>query len=221
MFSDVFERFIQNRPIAVMVRVLLESWLNADQLDRWFDTVRQSQYTKDLLFSSIVGLMLNVVCNIRPSVHSAYRHSAIEASVVALYGKLQNLEPTTSQGLVRYIAGEGEALIHQIGGTNPPLLPGYRVKFLDGNCIEATEHRLEVLRGTRAGALPGKALVVFDPQLGLAVDVFPCEDGHAQERSLLSAVADTVQEADLWVMDRNFGSLVFPGIHNSLIYNDI
>ena len=52
MFSDVFERFIQNRPIAVMVRVLLESWLNADQLDRWFDTVRQSQYTKDLLFSS-------------------------------------------------------------------------------------------------------------------------------------------------------------------------
>ena len=45
MFSDVFERFIQNRPIAVMVRVLLESWLNADQLDRWFDTVRQSQYT--------------------------------------------------------------------------------------------------------------------------------------------------------------------------------
>ena len=99
MFSDVFERFIQNRPIAVMVRVLLESWLNADQLDRWFDTVRQSQYTKDLLFSSIVGLMLNVVCNIRPSVHSAYRHSAIEAWVVALYGKLQNLEPTTSQGL--------------------------------------------------------------------------------------------------------------------------
>lgn len=34
--------------------------------------------------------------------------------------------------------------------------------------------------------------------------MFPCEDGHAQERSLLSAVADTVQVADLWVMDRNF-----------------
>ena len=46
--------------------------------------------------------MLHVVCNIRPSVHSAYRHSEIQASVVALYGKLQHLEPTTSQGLVRY-----------------------------------------------------------------------------------------------------------------------
>ena len=87
MFSEVFERFIQNRPIAVMVRVLLESLLNTDQLDRWFDTVRQSQDTKDIWFSSIVGLMLNVVCNIRPSVHSAYRHSEIEASVVTLYGK--------------------------------------------------------------------------------------------------------------------------------------
>ena len=80
MFSEVFERFIQNRPVAVMVRVLLESLLNADHLDRWFNTVRQSQYTKDILFSSIVGLMLNVVGNIRPSVHSAYRHSEIETS---------------------------------------------------------------------------------------------------------------------------------------------
>ena len=87
MFSEVFERFIQNRPVAVMVRVLLESFLNADQLDRWFDTVRQVQYTKNILFSSIVGLMLHVVCNIRPSVHSAYRHSEMEASVVALYGR--------------------------------------------------------------------------------------------------------------------------------------
>lgn len=187
-----------------MVRVLLENFLNADKLDCWFDTVRKAQYTKDILFSSIVGLMLNVVCNIRLSVHSAYRYSNIQASVVALYGKLQNLELTTSQSLVRYIAGEAEALIHQIKGENPPLLPGYRIKLLDGNCIESTEHRLTVLRGTSAGALPGKALVLFDPQLGLAMDVFPCEDGHAQERSLLSAVLATIQAQDLIIADRNF-----------------
>ena len=209
MFSDIFQRFIQKRPVAMMVFILLENFLNADKLDRWFDTVRQSQYTKEILFSSIVGLMLNVVCNIRPSVHSAYRDSEIQASVVALYGKLQNLEPTTSQALVRYIAGEAEALLNHLGGTHPDLLPGYRVKFLDGNCIEATEHRLEVLRKTSAGALPGKALVVFDPRLGIAVDVFPCEDNHAQERSLLPAVAATIQADDLYVMDRNFCVLEF------------
>ena len=99
MFSEVLERFVKDSPVAVMVRVLLENLLNADQMDRWFDTVRQSQYTKEILFSSMVGLMLNVVCNIRPSVHSAYRDSEIQASVVALYGKLQNLEPTTSPAI--------------------------------------------------------------------------------------------------------------------------
>ena len=38
----------------------------------------------------------------------------------------------------------------------------------------------------------------------LAVDVFPCEDGHAQERSLLSAVLLTVVPSDVWIADRNF-----------------
>lgn len=204
MFSEILGRFIKDSPVAVMVRALLENLLNADKLDRWFEGVRQTQYTKEILFSSLVGLMLQVVCKIRPSVHCAYPHSGITASVVAVYDKLKNLELTTAQGLVRHIVGEAEALITHITGMNPPLLAGYRVKFLDGNCLEASDHRLKVLRGTRAGALPGKSLVVFDPALGIALDVFPCEDGHAQERSLLSAVADTVQGADLWVMDRNF-----------------
>jgi IS4 transposase len=84
------------------------------------------------------------------------------------------------------------------------LLPGYRVKYLDGNCLAASEHRLKPLRQTAAGPLPGKSLVVFDPRLDLAIDVFPCADGHAQERALLGAVSDTVEAGDLWVADRNF-----------------
>ncbi len=36
------------------------------------------------------------------------------------------------------------------------------------------------------------------------MDVFPCEDGHAQERSLLNKVLVTVKKGDLWVADRNF-----------------
>ncbi len=79
----------------------------------------------------------------------------------------------------------------------------------------ATEHRLSVLRNTRSGALPGKSLVVLDPVLGLAIDIFPCEDGHAQERSLLPEVLETVEPGDLWIGDRNFCTtgLVF-GIEN-------
>ena len=108
MFSDILQRFIQKRPIVIMVRILLENFLNADKLDRWFDTVRQTQYTKEILFSSIVGLMLNVVCNVRSSVHAAYRHAEIEASVVALYGKLQNMELTTMKTRFPWYIALGE-----------------------------------------------------------------------------------------------------------------
>jgi hypothetical protein len=84
------------------------------------------------------------------------------------------------------------------------LLRGYRVKILDGNHLAKTEHRLKELRTIGAGPLPGLALVVLEPDVMLATDVFPCEDGHAQERTLLPQVLATVQRKDLWIADRNF-----------------
>jgi hypothetical protein len=50
---------------------------------------------------------------------------------------------------------------------------------------------------------------VLDPALGLAIDVIPCEDGHAQERSLFGDVLPTVEKGDLWIEDRNFCTLGF------------
>ena len=91
----------------------------------------------------------------------------------------------------------------------PPLLRGYRTKILDGNHFSATEHRIEELRTLGDAPLPGKALVVLDPQLKLATHVFPCEDGHAQERSLLDQVLPCVEKGDLWIEDRNFCTLGF------------
>jgi Transposase DDE domain len=75
---------------------------------------------------------------------------------------------------------------------------------VDGNHLAATEHRLKVLRGQAAAPLPGQALVVYDPQLDLMTDIIPCEDGHAQERSLLAQVLPLIGEGDVWIEDRNF-----------------
>jgi hypothetical protein len=97
---------------------------------------------------------------------------------------------------------------------NPAWIEDYRIKIIDGNCIEATDHRIKPLRNISGAALPGKSLVVFDPQIEIAIDVFPCEDGHAQERSLLNTVLKTVQPKDCWVADRNFCTQSFLfGIH--------
>ncbi len=121
-----------------------------------------------------------------------------------VYNKINGIEANVSAELVRYSAAQLQPILKQRGNTKPELVPGYRVKICDGNALSGTEHRLLVLRDTRAGALPGKSLVVLDPALMLAIDLFPCEDGHAQERSLFRDVLKTVEANDLWIADRNF-----------------
>ncbi|WP_200348100.1 transposase [Halochromatium glycolicum] len=111
---------------------------------------------------------------------------------------------STAQVLVRLSAQDAAELIDALGGARAERLPGYRILYLDGNCLAASERRLKPLRDSAAAPLPGKSLVVFDDARGLLSDVFPCADGHAQERSLLDDVAETVQANDLWIADRNF-----------------
>lgn len=206
MVKPIVDRFAKKSPICVMARGLMERVLNPDQLDKWFEQTAKEQYTRDLLFSTVFDIMSDVVYGARKSVHAAYQASKedIRVSVTSLYNKLNGIEVKTSAELVRYAAGEMEEIIERLGGAKPPILPGLRVKLLDGNCIEASEHRIEELRSLAAGALPGKSLVVLDPSLRMPIDVFPCEDGHAQERSLLSDVLSTVKALDVWIADRNF-----------------
>lgn len=206
MLGDVFARFVEHSPISVMVRGTLERVLGADQLDLWYERTAQKQYTRELLFSTIYDLMSQVVFRIKPSVHAAYREKQAEvgASIVSVYNKLNGLETHTSAELVRYSGRVLTPLIRQVDGQRESWLLGYRVKMVDGNCLEATEHRLKELRDVQAGALPGKSLVVYEPAPGVVTDVIPCEDGHAQERSLFGAVLQSVQAHDLWIADRNF-----------------
>ncbi len=138
------------------------------------------------------------------SIGAVYKAMSEEIGVSksAVYDKLNRLEPNVSKALVKSTAIDLATIIHQSGGARPDLLPGYRVKILDGNGLGATEHRLKVLRNNSSGALPGKSLVVLAQALGLASDIFPCEDGHAQERSLLPELLETVEAGDLWIGGR-------------------
>jgi IS4 transposase len=107
------------------------------------------------------------------------------------------------------VAAQLGPVIEAMGGQLPSLLPGHRVRIIDGNQLTATDRRLAVLRDTKAGARPGQSLVVLDPALMLAVDMIPCEDAYAQERSLLSQVLSRVAPGEVWVGDRNFCTVMF------------
>lgn len=206
LLPHVFAQFVNGSPVTVMLRGILEHALPAAEIDHLFQATAEHQYTRELLFSSVVDLMADVVCRIRPSVHAAYQAepSKFGVSLRAVYDKLEHTEPSISAALVAHTAAKLAPVIQRLGGGLPPLLPGYRVRFLDGNHLAGTEHRLKELRRTAAGALPGQTLAVLDAQTQLVSDVVCCEDGHAQERALLPAILALVAAEDLWIADRNF-----------------
>src|SRR3954453_7908895 len=206
VLGHIFERFAQQSPITVMARAAVEHALAPEAIDALFERTAQRQYTRTLLFSSVVDLMAAVVAKIQPAVNAAYRARAetLGVSIRAVDDKLDRTEPGVSAELVRHTARTLGPIIAAMGGERAAWLPGYSIKVLDGNHLAGTQHRLKELRTIGAGALPGKALVVLDPQAMLVADVFPCEDGHAQERSLLDHVLESIRPGEVWIADRNF-----------------
>lgn len=206
ILGPLFERFINESPLSVMSRATIEYALSAKALDALFDCTAQSGYTRDLLFSTTVDVMSLVVGTKGHQVKSAYQQllERIPVTLKCVYEKLQHIEPVVCAELVRSVAARCAGLITELGGSCQPLLPGYRVRILDGNHLAATQKRLKVVRGHSAGPLPGQSLAVLDPALMLVTDLIPCEDAHTQERALLGQVLPLVNQGDVWIEDRNF-----------------
>jgi hypothetical protein len=206
VLGQMFERFAAESAISVMTRGAMQHALAASAVDALFEETAEWQYTRELLFSTLVDLASVVVCAARPSMHAAYQaaRERIPVSLTAVYDKLNHVEPGVSAALVRHTAARLAPVIEAMDGPLPALLPGYRVKIVDGNHLAATERRVKVLRASKAGPLPGFGVVILDPRLMLAIDIIPCEDGHAQERSLTDALLATVVARDLLLADRNF-----------------
>src|SRR3954462_9985314 len=124
--GDVFERFLQQTPISVMFRALLERALDPDELNRLFEQTATTQYTRELLFPSVVDLMGLVVCGVHPSVRSAYLAPLGEssASLTAVDDKLRGIEPGVRRRPVRDTAARLPPLVRQLDATLPDLVPG-------------------------------------------------------------------------------------------------
>jgi len=201
---EIVERFTQRSPVTVMVRRTLEHALNPHWIDEVFETQRDRQYTRELLFSSVVDLMGLVALGLRPSLHAAAQSDPeLSVSLAALYDKVNRTEPQVVRALVQ---GSAQRLLPVVRPMKKQeaWAAGYQVRVLDGNHLPASQKRLKALRGFRGAALPGQSLVVYAPEVGLVVDVVPAEDAHAQERALMGPVLERVREGELWLADRNF-----------------
>ena len=211
IFGPLFDQFVKESPISVMARATIEHAFSADALDELFGRTAERGYTRELLFSTTVELMSRVVGGKAPHVQAAYNQlqEQIPVTLKCVYEKLQKLETSVSAALVQHVAVRCQKLISALGGACQPLLPGYRVRIVDGNHLAATQRRLQVTRGHSAGPMPGQSLAVLDPASLLITDLILCEDAHTQERALLEQVLALVQEGDVWIEDRNFCTVDF------------
>ena len=211
MTKDIPEKLKQECPESVMVRVILENALPAEEVDKVFEENRSQQYTRELLFSSVVKLAQLVVCRVRPSMHAAFKllKDDLPVSERSLYNKLNNTELSVCESLVQSASDRMRPVVDALKTQQPQIISGYETRIIDGNHLAATEHRIKELRRIASGPLPGKSMVVWDAERQMVHRVYCCEDGHAQERSILPRVLEDVQPGELWMGDRNIATASF------------
>jgi hypothetical protein len=210
LFKEVYDKFVEKAPVPVMARAALENCFGAAELDRIFAEHAARQREQELLFSSVVDLLQLTVLKGRPSVNAAYQQKkeALGVAVKSVYDKLARVEPEVSRAMVRETARSMSSIVEEMDGQ-AETQSGYRTKIVDGKHLDRTERRLKPLREINGAPLPGQVMAVLDADTRLVADVFPCEDGHAQERTLLSEVLQSVQAGDLWIADRAFCTIGF------------
>jgi hypothetical protein len=142
ILGECFEKFIERSPVSVMVRGTLERVFEPEKLEQVFADHALLQYTRELTFAQCVGLRSDVVFRSAPPVGAWSKAHREERSVTrqAVYDKLKRRELPRAAGLVEYAGREVGASLRQMPVPPPPLLPGYRVRVLDG-----TANALQVL----------------------------------------------------------------------------
>ena len=94
MLANIFDAFVAESPISVMMRGMMERVFRPQRLDEIFEAHAKLQYSRELLFSSLVHFLSLVVCRIHPSVNATYKANAEALNVTrsAFYQKGLMLE---------------------------------------------------------------------------------------------------------------------------------
>lgn len=199
-----FQVFVEGAPCAVITRLAVEYLVDGEILEMLFAEHATAQYEREVTLTNLVNVMLDVACGTRRSPRAAFlaRTDQIAASLSAFYGKLNRTELGISEAIVAHTGEKASQLIHAMKGLDTEPISGFATYVLDGNMLTGTEHRLKPLRNTRAAALPGKSLAVYEYATGVVTKVVLWEDAHSQERALLP---DLEIEAGIHLIaDRNF-----------------
>ena len=123
--NQVFARFVEDAPLSVMVQGALENIFHPDAINKLFERTAQTQYTRDLLFSTVMDTMTLVACGIYKTPHAVYQDNPdwFPVSVTSLYNKLHGIETVVSAELVRDSSARISDIIRALGGELPLCSP--------------------------------------------------------------------------------------------------
>src|SRR5881394_1438939 len=102
LFEPLFERFASGTPLSVMTRALLENVLQPGPLDELFERLAQKQFTRELLFSTVVETMALVACRIYKSPRAVYTENSgwFPVTLKCVYEKIAGVELPVMRELV-------------------------------------------------------------------------------------------------------------------------
>jgi len=211
MLDQVFDDFVDSSPVSVMFRGTLENIFSSERLDAIFEENAEKQISGELAFSTCAGLLSLVTTRIQPSVNAAYAKNVekVGVSVQSVYNKLNGIELSVSEALVRETAADVKDIIEAMNATLEGPLPGYDVRIVDGNHLAGTDHRIQELRDLGDAPLPGHTVAVLNPHVELIEDLIACEDGHANQKPLYVLLLDQVQRGQCWIGDRDYSTMEF------------
>lgn len=211
MLNQVFDKFVEESAVSVMFRGTLENVFSSERLDAIFEENAHRQICGELAFSTCAELLGLVTTRMRKSVHAAYRGNVQDVGVAikSVYNKLNGIELSVSQALVRETAADVKEIIEAMDGALDGPLPGYDVRIVDGNHLTGTHHRIMELRDLADAPLPGHTVAVLNPHVELIEDLLACEDGHASQKPMYVRLLDQVKRRQCWIADRDYSTLEF------------
>ena len=205
MSSEVFDRFVEKAPFAVMTRVLTQDFIGRD-LNRIFDENRELQYDYVASFEAIAATVADVALDFSDNFNQAYKEhkEALAVSRQSFYAKTRGVDTAVSEAIVAHSAERAVAIQEALNFVAWELLPGYRCLSIDGNALAKTDKRLKVLQDVKGAPLPGKIVARFDLQRQLFDRVYVLLDGHAQESTCCDRIIADLVPKDVLIADRHY-----------------
>lgn len=205
MSSQVFDRFVNKAPFAVMTRLLAQDFIGSD-LNRIFDDNRELQYDYVASFQAVAATVADVALNFSENFNQAYKEhkEELDVSRQSFYAKTRGVEPVVSEAIVAHSAKRAIAMQDALGFVPWELLAGYRCLSIDGNVLAKSDKRLGVLRDVKGAPLPGKIVARFDSQRQLFDRAYVLLDGHAQEATCCDRIVEDLVAKDVIIADRHY-----------------